>query len=308
VFGIAADDAALYAVTSSGLGEPSRLWSLPVEASADGPRELGQDDLILRPTPVGAVIYYLTSTAVRRVASSGGSSKDVAGPRDGDARTLAGQWHDFAVDGSDLYVAVRDTRVAVAGGPAVPAHPGAVLRIGLEGGQPVTIGEHNSTLPLLAVDEASVYVTTADGIAAIEKKTGKSRVLLAAGQLNEWPTTLVSSGAFLYALVRGEVRQVHKASGLTRVLSRETLMQHLVVRRGWIYAVGGFAFQGAGKPASAGVCIAIAEQTHEVRTLTESLVSPQQVAVGRGAVFVMENGLAPVSPGLGQIKRFPSLN
>ena len=296
IYQIAADDDALYAVSSAGLGEPSILWCLPHGQSI--PQELTRASDLGSITPYREHIYFTSGGRVMRVAKRGGTAEQLA---------QHSQPFSFAVrDDTSLYLSVSDTRRAYSGG-APPVHPGAILRMPLSGGPLVELVEHRSGIPSLAVDEARVYLATDDGIASVDKNGGALRALIASGDPNERPYKLASGGAFLYAPVRGELREIDKQTGKAKILYRASILLDVAAHDGWIYVVRNTAFLGPGKPPEPGGLLAISQLNHEVRTIAEPLAGPQQVAAGGNKIFVLENALTNEPKGLALVKSFSTL-
>jgi hypothetical protein len=238
-------------------------------------------------------VFFADGDRILRVAKRGGSPVRVA--------TVPAPVFELAVAGDSVYVSFADTRDMT--GRNLKARPGQILKIAKKGGAAVELGEHNSPLPHMAIDNRTVFFTGRGTILSMPIGGGPLTIL--ARDDSHSPGSIAIDGGAVYFSAGGEVRRVAKTGGRVDVLYRAHIVLDVRTAGGAIYAARNLAYD-RGTISQTAALVRIPGRGGEPAVLAELTDSPQSIAVDGSGIFAILQPRAASGREPDRIMAFPA--
>lgn len=276
LYHVRADDRAIYWVSCAGLTDPCDLHRLAHDAAdaTESATTLASAPDLRTYALDTTDVFFADGDRIVRVAKRGGSPVRVA--------TVPAPVFELAVAGDSVYVSLADTRDMT--GRNLKARPGKILKIAKKGGAAVELGDHNSPLPHMAIDNRTVFFTGRGTILAMPIGGGPLTIL--ARDDSHSPGSIAIDGGAVYWAVGGEVRRVAKTGGSVDVLYRAQIILDVRAAGGAIYAARNLAFD-RGQVAQPAALVRIPAGGGDPAVLAELDDSPQSLALDGSGVFAI---------------------
>jgi len=279
LYHLRADDRAIYWVTCTGFNDPCVLHRLAHDAATEPQSATALASAVgLRAYALDTNdVFFADGGRILRVPKRGGSPVRVA--------SVPFPVFEMAVAGDSVYASLADTRDMTGRNPT--ARPGKILRIPKAGGAAVELGEHNSSMPRMAIDNRTLFFT--GNRAILSMPIGGGPLTILAQDDSHPPSSLAIDAGAVYYSAGGEVRRVAKAGGRVEVLYRGMIVLDVRAAGGAIYAARNLAY-ARGEVAEKAALVRIPARGGEPAVLVELSDSPQSLAVDGSGLFAILRG------------------